>query len=134
MAVTREEIENLPGFAGWHSFGDIPGASSTITYENALIGCWFARTLTRDEESLVRRFLAQHRPQDDSYLWDGSQDGWKLEAHDETTARGSYQIVREVGARRSALLVEDEDEHERIVARMIEAGVPVEFKGRSNKG
>lgn len=128
---------------------------------------------------------------DPSYLWDGAQEGWKLEAseaeirltlhvgkplgelpadqldalreilgdarynhlstsqtevlvlfkadrvearrtHDalhtagfdaETVERSSYQVVREFAGRRSALLVESEADHERIVNRMIEARV-----------
>jgi hypothetical protein len=40
----------------------------------------------------------------------------------------SHQIVRELGGESSVLIVEDEVERERLVKRMLEAGVPVEHR------
>jgi len=193
MAVKREEVEALPGFLGWHTFGGPLPANAAFTYGNAMVSCSFAAKLTRDDEKLVSQFLHDTGPEDDSYLWDGSQKGWRLESSNpdirlsirlgrplgdhaaeqldalrkilgerrfnhlsafqtevqvlygtdradagetcdglrtagfdaETKEEHFCQIVREMGGRRSALIVENEADRERIVSRMIQAGVPV---------
>lgn len=192
MSVTREEIEALPGFLGWSVFGEESPSPSAARYANALLECLFAEQLAPKDEALLMKFLAENGPKDDSYLWDGSQKGWKLEERGlelrvlvrldeplgelgadhlealkealpeggfnrlstsqtdiallfrdeddaratrdalvaagfdaEMTARRAYAIVREVGRRRKVVIVENEPDRERIVRRMIEAGVPV---------
>ena len=52
------------------------------------------------------------------YLWDGSQPGWVL------LAAGDDYLPYNQETRR-ALIIEDDDEFEQVVEKMLELGVPV---------
>jgi hypothetical protein len=76
----REAVEKIAGFVGWYSVarGEAPPAGARVCPQNAVIGCAFARELEPEEMELIWAFLAATAPADDSYLWDGSQPGWKV--------------------------------------------------------
>lgn len=80
VVAMRAAIEKIAGFAGWYSVarGEAPPTGARFSSQNAVIGCAFTRELEPEEMELVCDFLAATRPADKSYLWDGSQPGWKL--------------------------------------------------------
>jgi len=79
-AAMRAAVEKIAGFVSWYSTarGEAPPASGRTFCENAVIGCAFERELELEEMELVWDYLATTQPADESYLWDGSQPGWKL--------------------------------------------------------
>jgi hypothetical protein len=95
----RTAVEKIAGFVGWYSTarGEAGPAAACTFCENAVVGCAFARELEPEEMELVWDFLAATQPADQSYLWDGSQPGWKLvESRD-------CSVVIELGAELGSL-------------------------------